>query len=248
MLERFLLKLNVAGADFLSHLEELRRRVFLCLFVFGASILISCFFLRALLDFFMRPVVQFPGTHLVFKAPEEAFLLHVQAAVLSATLISAPFFFLQFWLFILPGLYNNEKRVLLLLIVSSTLLFLFGAWFGYTLIVPAGLQFLLGFQTDYLKPLLEVGPYFSFLAGTTLAFGIVFNLPAVVTGLVYFRVLSTALIKGSRKWAVVFIFILSAVLTPSPDPLSQIMLALPLLLLFEMSYWISFFIERRRKS
>lgn len=195
----------------------------------------------------MQPLIQFPGTHLVFRAPEEAFLLHIQAAILSGILISAPFFFLQFWLFILPGLYRNEKRIFLFLIFSSIFLFLFGAWFGYALIVPVGLQFLLGFQTDYLKPLLEVGPYFSFLASTTIAFGIVFNLPVGITGLVHFRVLSTALIKSSRKWAMVCIFILAAVLTPSPDPLSQMMLALPLLLLFEMSYWISYLIEKRRK-
>ncbi|HXV27336.1 MAG TPA: twin-arginine translocase subunit TatC [bacterium] len=233
--------------DFLSHLEELRHRLIVSIAAFFIASVISYFFSQALLDLLIEPLHRYEKIQLFFQKPYEAFLTHLKVAAFAGFVLSSPVFFTQLWLFISPGLYEKEKRVLLPLILVSIALFLIGTSFAYLVVIPWGLHFLLGFQTESLKPLLTVGTYFSFLLGMMLAFGALFDFPVVMIGLVQLKLVTTKTLAKSRKLTIVLIFIAAALLTPSPDPASQLALALPLLLLFEISLLAAGWLERRAK-
>ncbi len=232
------------SSDFLSHLEELRRRLIFFLTVFGLAFIVCLFFTHPLLDFLTFPLRQFDRAELYFQKPVEAFLIHLTVAGLAAFFLSSPIFFWQLWLFIAPGLYSREKKFILQLVGSCALLFFVGAAFGYYLVIPWGLHFLLSFQTQTVRPLLNVGSYFSFLSGMVLAFGILFDFPIVILGLVRLGILQTRTLANSRRAVIVLIFIAAAVLTPSPDPFCQILLAIPLMVLFEITLVLARIVEK----
>ncbi len=231
--------------DFLSHLEELRRRFLIALAAFFIAAAGSYFFSASILDFLTRPLDSFKEVQLIFQKPYEAFLIHLKAAALGGALLSSPVLFAQAWLFVAPGLYEKEKKLIFPLIIISAALFLTGAGFAYTAAIPLGLRFLLSFQTEKIQPMLGIDPYFSFLTGMILACGILFDFPVFIIGLVKLRVVKAAALAASRKIVIVFIFIAAAVMTPSPDPLSQILLAAPLLVLFEISVAVASSLEAK---
>lgn len=233
--------------DLVPHLEEFRRRLLFCLAVFLGAAGISYFFSHAILDFLTEPLRGSPHpAQLIFQKPYEAFLIHIKVAAFSGLFISSPALLFQSWFFAAPGLYEKEKKIFVPLIFISIALFWVGVIFSYTLVVPWTLQFLLGFQTETMKPLLSVGAYFSFLMGMLIAFGVLFDFPVFMVGLVELGVIQSKTLAASRRLAVVLIFIASAVLTPSPDPVSQLFLALPLIALFEISLRVAAFREKRR--
>ncbi len=219
--------------NFLDHLEELRSRLLISLAAIGAASLISWFFSGRLFNLLSLPLHRFREVPLYFRTPYEAFLTHLFVAGLAGILIASPVLFTELWFFIAPGLYPREKKAALPLILVSSLLFFAGALFGFFVLVPFGLQFFLSFETESLKPLLGVAPYFSFLVGLVLGSGLLFVLPVLVLGLVRVGILNQAKLKRSRKFVIVSIFILAAIFTP-PDPVSQLLLALPLWAIFEL--------------
>ncbi|MBI3306957.1 MAG: twin-arginine translocase subunit TatC [Candidatus Omnitrophica bacterium] len=230
--------------DFVSHLEELRRRLLASLIFFAVAGTVAYFFSNPLIEFFSLPLKEQNNVQLFFQKPFEAFMVHLKIAALTGVVVSSPFLLAQIWFFITPGLYEKEKKVFLPLILVSTVLFLIGVTFAYTLVVPWGLHFLLSYQTENLKPLLGIGPYFSFLTGMLLAFGFLFDFPVFIVGLVKLGIIRTKTLAKSRRAVVVIIFILSAVLTPSPDPATQVLLAVPLMALFEISLWVARLFEK----
>ncbi len=240
--EKFSLRHN---SEFFLHLEELRQRLLFSLCVFFAAFVVSFYFSHALLDFLIGPLRAFNQSQIYFQEPYEAFLIHIQIAALAAFVISSPVLLTQMWVFIAPGLYEKEKKLFVPVIAASIALFLFGTWFAYQFAIPWGLYFLLSFQTESLRPLLRIGPYFSFLIGMVLAFGVLFEFPVVIIGLVKLGIVNTRALAKSRRIIIVVLFIVAAILTPSPDPFSQVLLALPLFLLFEGSLWIARCMERR---
>jgi len=230
--------------EFVSHLEEFRRRLIICIGVFLASVLLCFFFCEPLLDFLLIPLRQFHDADLYFHKPYEAFLTQLKVSAAAGFVLSSPVFFTQLWLFVAPGLYDSEKKILFPLIFISALLFFGGAFFAYRIVLPLGLNFLLSFQTENLKPLLTIGPYFSFLIGMVLAFGFLFDLPVILIGLIRLGIVNTKTIARWRKMIVMMIFIAAAILTP-PDPVSQILLAFPLLILFEVSLFVGRWLEKK---
>lgn len=231
--------------DFFEHLEEFRRRLIICLIVFGLASAVSWFFTHAIIDFLILPLKARSEAELYFNEPHQAFFMHMQAACLAGFLISAPVLLTQAWLFIAPGLYQREKNALIPLISISTVLFFAGAAFAYFFVIPWGLGFLLSFQTENLKPLVGVAAYFSFVMGMTLAFGILFDFPVVIVGLAKFGLVRAQTFAKARRVIILIIFVLAAILTPSPDPISQLMLAIPLWILFEASLLVARMIEKR---
>ncbi len=234
------------SSDLVFHLDELRKRVFICLIVFCAATFISCFFSKDILNFLTWPLRRYTETALYFQKPHEAFFVSFKAAAFSGFLFSLPIILFQAWGFVSPALYGHEKKYFLPIVTASILLFFVGAVFAYTLVIPFGLQFLLSFQTESLKPILDISSYVSFLTGMLLAFGILFDFPVVLIGLVKLGVVSHRALAKSRKIAFVLIFVAAALLTPSPDPVSQCLLAFPLILLFEISLFISARVEPNR--
>ncbi len=232
-------------ANFLSHLEEVRRRIFITLAVFGLAFIGGFFFAEPLLTFLLQPLKTFYTEGLVFQKPHEAFLIHVQVAIMAAIFFSSPVIFIQIWQFAAPGLYAHEKKTALTLTLWSIGLFAAGVLFAYTAAIPCGLQFLLSFQSPNLKPLITAEEYFSFLIGMFAAFGVMFDFPVFIIGAVRLGLVSSQTLAKSRRIIILIIFIAAAILTPSPDPASQILLALPLLLLFEGALWFSRRIEKQ---
>ena len=169
-------------------------------------------------------------------------------SLLAGCLAASPVFLIELWLFLIPGLHRREKKAVFFLTLISTLLFSAGAVFAFLVLIPLGLRFFLGFQTSSIRPLLGIGPYFSFLFGTILACGVAFDLPVVLLGLIGAGILKTETLRHSRKGVIVSLFVLAAVLTPSTDPATQLLLAIPLLLLYEGCVFVGRGIEKRKRS
>ena len=231
--------------NFVPHLEELRRRLIVCAVFFAAASILSYFFTRQILDFLTAPLQHFHIVNLYFQKPFEAFVIHLKAAAFSGLVLSLPVFFTQGWLFAAPGLYEKEKKIFPPLILISVVLFLTGIFFAYQFVIPWGLRFLLSYETDSLKPMLTSGPYFSFITATLFAFGLLFDFPLVVVALAALGIVQMDTLARLRRVIIVVIFIAAALLTPSPDPLSQLLLAAPLWVLFEISLFVGRFFERK---
>ncbi len=229
---------------FTDHLEELRKRLLWSVGVFVLAAL-SCYtFSDLVLEFLIRPLHEV-SQKVYFLSPFDAFLVRLQATFWSALFFVSPFFFTELWLFVAPGLYDREKRIFLTVLLSSVTLFLMGGAIAIFFVIPATVRFFLGFSTPSLEPLLSVERYLSFTAWMATGFGFMFQVPVALIGLVQLGVLRTEQIARFRRCLIAGIFIFSALITPSPDPFSQCLLALPLWLLFETSLLIAALLEKR---
>jgi sec-independent protein translocase protein TatC len=221
---------------FTAHLEELRKRLIICFIAIGIGFVLSYGFKEKLFQVLTRPLigVMQTGDKLIFTGLPEAFFTYLKVAFLSGIILSTPVIFYEFWMFVAPGLYDKEKRLILPIVVLSTLFFVGGAFFGYFIVFPFGFKFFLGFASDIIRPLPSMREYLSFSSKLLLAFGLVFELPLVISFLAKLGIVSVEFLKKERKYAILLIFIVSAILTP-PDVATQIMMALPLMVLYEIS-------------
>ncbi len=216
-----------------EHLDELRARIIKSLFFLLAASLFSFYFSDQIISFLVRPV----GT-LIFTAPQEAFVSKIKVSFFCGLLIAFPLIFYQAWRFISTGLRPQEHRYALVFLPLSFLFFFAGAWFGYFIIVPIGIRFLLGFATDFLSPMITINAYLSFVLNLTIVFALVFQTPIVMVFLTKINILTPAHLSGRRKHAIVVIFIAAALFTP-PDVITQSLMAIPLLLLYELGILFS---------
>jgi sec-independent protein translocase protein TatC len=221
-----------------EHIEELRERLIKSAVAVVVGFLIAWPFKKKILLFLERPLPPNLQGKLIFLSPPEAFFTALKVSFFAGILIALPFVLYQVWKFIEPGLYEHEKRFILPFMFFSVLFFFLGASFAYFVILPFGLRFLLGFMGDLLTPQITIGSYISFVIQMILAFGFVFLLPVVVWLLSKLGIINYTMLEKNRKFAILVIFIVAAVLTP-PDAFSQVMMALPLLALYELSIWIS---------
>lgn len=221
---------------FTAHLEELRKRLIVCFIAVGIGFVISYGFKEYLFQILINPLVKVmqPGDSLIFTGLPEAFFTYLKVAFLAGLMLAAPVIIYEFWIFVAPGLYDKEKRLMLPIVFLSTFFFIGGALFGYFLVFPWGFKFFLGFATETIRPMPSMKEYLGFSAKLLLAFGLVFELPLVITFLARLGVVSVDFLKKNRKYALLLFFVGAAVLTP-PDIVTQIMMALPLMLLYEIS-------------
>jgi sec-independent protein translocase protein TatC len=185
---------------------------------------------------------------LVFLAPAEAFWMHMKVSFVASFIVALPVIFFQIWRFISPGLLSNEKKYLIPFLVSSTALFLAGALFCFVIILPFAMTFLLGYKTGSLTPMISVGSYIDFCLKFILAFGAIFELPLVIVFLSKFGIVSPQGLSKNRKYAVLFAFIAAAVLTPTPDAFNQVLMAVPIIILYEIGILLSIIIYRKKKN
>jgi sec-independent protein translocase protein TatC len=150
-------------------------------------------------------------------------------------LLASPVIFYQIWRFVAPGLYSHEKRVILPFTVISTVFFLSGAAFGYFLVFPPAFRFLVGYNTEFLASMPAVGEYFSLAIRLLIAFGVIFEMPVLMVFLAKAGLVSVSFLNRHRKYAILINFVIAAVLTPTPDVVNQLMMAGPLLVLYEIS-------------
>jgi len=221
---------------FTSHLEELRRRLIICFIAVAVGFVVSYGFKEQLFEILMQPLKHSmaKGDTLIYTNLPEAFFTYLKVAFLTGIGLASPIIIYQFWMFVAPGLYEKEKRLLLPIVFLSTLFFVGGALFGYFIVFPYGFKFFLGFATETIRPMPSMKEYLSFAAKLLLAFGIVFELPLVITFMAKLGLVTVPFLKRNRKYAILLFFAGAAILTP-PDVVTQIMMALPLMLLYEIS-------------
>ena len=221
---------------FTGHLEELRRRLIISFIAIAVGFAASYGFKEYLFQILVKPLtsVMGEGDTLIFTGLPEAFFTYLKVSLLAGIMLASPVLLYQFWMFVAPGLYRRERRVLLPIIFLSTIFFTGGALFGYFIVFPWGFKFFLGFATETIKPLPSMKEYLSFSAKLLLAFGLVFELPLVLTFMARLGLVSVEFLKKNRKYALIVFFAGAAILTP-PDVVTQVMMALPLMLLYEIS-------------
>ena len=213
---------------FIDHLEELRNRILKsagCILIFT---LIAFAYSKQLLSLIISPIGK-----VVFISPEEAFVSNLMVAFWCGLSISFPFILFEIWKFISSGLTDAETKYARIYFPVSFLLFLIGACFGYFIIVPIGLKFLLGFGSKTLVPMITASKYIAFVGTISLSFGLVFQLPVIIVLLTKIGIVSPKFLQEKRKYSIVLIFILSAIFTPQ-DIATQFLMALPLVLLYEI--------------
>jgi sec-independent protein translocase protein TatC len=221
---------------FSAHLEELRKRLIICFIAIGIGFVLSYGFKEKLFEVLTYPLIKVmhSGDKLIFTGLPEAFFTYLKVAFISGIILSTPVIFYQFWKFVAPGLYDKEKRFLIPIVALSTFFFVGGAFFGYFIVFPFGFRFFLGFASDTIRPLPSMREYLSFSTKLLLAFGFVFELPLIITFFARMGIVSVDFLKTKRKYAILVIFTVSAILTP-PDVATQIMMAVPLMVLYEIS-------------
>ena len=229
--------------SFLEHLEELRWRILKSLAAVVVASIIAYLFSEQLQALLTKPVP--PDVQMIFTTPAGAFLVRIKIALIFGLAGSLPVVFYQAWQFVFPGLLESEVKIVSMLVLAATICFLMGAAFALFVILPLGLRFLFSFQTSQLLPMPDIGSYIGFAGRLFLAFGIVFQLPLVSFILSKMGILTPTFMRRHRRYAVVTIFIGAAILTP-PDVITQVMLAIPLVLLYELSVWISAVASRER--
>ena len=242
-------------SGFVSHLTELRTRLirsFIFLFIF----FITCyFFSENLYGFLVKPfadAIQESGLErrLIFTALQETFLTYLKVSFFAAFFMTCPFFLIQIWKFIAPGLYKHEKIALIPYLILTPILFFLGGMLVYYLIMPLAIKFFLSFESAGLTTGLpiqleaKVNEYLSLVMKLIFAFGISFQLPVVLSLLARIGIVDAKFLKERRKYVVVMIFAAAAILTP-PDPITQIGLAIPLLILYELSIFSVNIIEKK---
>jgi len=221
---------------FTAHLEELRERLIKSFVAITGGFVLAYGFKETLFAVLVRPltsVMQADDT-LIFTGLPEAFFTYLKVSLLAGIMLAAPVLIYQFWMFVAPGLYNRERRLLVPIIVLSSVFFVGGALFGYFVVFPYGFKFFLGFANDNIRALPSMKEYLSFASKLLLAFGLAFELPLVITFLARLGLVSVPFLKKNRKYALLLFFIGSAILTP-PDVVTQIMMAFPLMALYELS-------------
>ena len=233
-----------------EHLGELRRRLLISAVVFFAVFCACFYYSGTIFNILVLPMKFYPKldlvypyyhlirrTHvaeLVFLAPAEAFWMYIKISAIAGLIVSLPFLLLQAWKFVSPGLIKKEKRLVAPFVIGGSTLFAAGAAFCYLVVLPFALNFLLTYQVQYVKPMISVGNYMDFCMKFILAFGIVFELPMFMVLLARMGFVSAAALAKNRKYAILAAFIVAAVLTPTPDAFNQTLMAVPIIVLYEI--------------
>lgn len=224
----------------LAHLDELRGRFVRCAIVFSVAA-VGCYaFSSIALDFLTQNIDK-----LVFIEPFEAFIVHIKVACFLGLLLSSPYLLFQLWAYIGIAFERQLRRLIVIFLPISFLLFMSGAAFALWAMIPAATQFLLGFSTPKLQPMITVNAYVSFEIMMMIVFGLFFEIPMVLFALVHFKIFTSKSIAKQRKFYIVIIFIAAAILTPGPDVVSQLLLAIPGLILFEAGLLAARIVYRR---
>jgi len=221
---------NPREMSFWEHLEELRWRLIKSLAAVLVTSIIAFLFSDWMLAIITRPIDK-----IYFIGIGEAFSVRIKLSLFAGLVLALPVLFYQAWKFVVPGLYASEVKMVVPVVVFATLFFVGGAAFCFFLVLPVGIEFLMSYATDKLQPMIQVSKYISFVGWMTISFGAVFELPIVSYFLGRVGIINSRMLRKGRRVAVVVILLVAAIATPSPDMFSQLMLAVPLYALYEIS-------------
>ena len=242
-------------APLLEHLVELRKRLVYSLLAFAGCFLVGFYFSKPIYAFLTEPLahalVGHPNNHLIYTAVYETFFTYVKVGMFAGLCLAFPIIASQIWMFVAPGLYKHERHAFLPFLLASPVLFIAGAGFVFYIMLPFALRFFLGFETPGtantlgIQLLAKVSDYLDLVTTLIFAFGLTFQMPVLLSLLGRVGIVSAAMLRKFRRYAIVGIFALAAIVTP-PDLFSMVSLAIPLTLLYEVSIWCVALIERRR--
>lgn len=250
----------------IEHLSELRKRIIVSLVSLLVAFIITFSFSEKIFEILLFPLNYTPtfsikeglvfvpdqklqNTKLVFLGPAEAFWMNMKIALVSGFILVIPVIFYEIWRFISPGLYQHEKKYILPFVLSATVLFLIGVVFCYFIVLPFAMSFLLTYKVgDFLMPMLSVGLYIDFLLKFILAFGFVFELPILILIATRMGLITPQTLKKYRRLAIVLAFITAAIITPTPDAFNQTLMAIPMIILYEVGIWVSIILNKKREQ
>jgi sec-independent protein translocase protein TatC len=225
---------------FFSHLKELRDRLVVCIVAIAIAFVFTYYFKEKLFDFLMQPFIKvMPAqSSFIFTGITEAFITYFKISVVAALFITAPVILFEFWMFVSPGLYENEKKYVYPFIFFGSLCFICGALFCYFVVMPNIYRFFVSYARDFVIPMPDLKNYMGLTLKLLIIFGIIFELPLVAFYLSKAGIINPTMLRNKRRYAILAIFIISAIITP-PDVVSMILVALPLWGLYELGILIA---------
>ena len=224
---------EASSMSVVDHLSELRTRLVIAIVAIIIGTLGAYYYVEDILQILVAPAGK-----LYYTKPTEAFFTYMKISLVAGSIVSSPVWFYQIWAFIVPALSKGEKRVTFMVVPTAVVLFVVGVLFSYYLVLPMAIQFFIGFGTDELQPLFSIGQYIDFVIAFILPFGITFELPLILIALGVLGILSSDRLREYRKMFILLAFIIGAAISPTPDMLSQTMIAGPMILLYEISYGV----------
>jgi len=234
---------------FLEHLEDLRKRIFYSAVFIVIAVIPAWIFSKDLFDILARPVTKFlpEGERLAYTTLTAPFMLYIKVSFLAAIFFSSPFIFLQLWYFIAPGLYQHEKKYVIPFVLFTSIFFLLGAIFGYFIVFPWACRFFLSMGKDF-QAVITVDKYFSLALRVLLGIALVFELPTLVFFLSRMGLITPRWMIRNFKYAVLAVFTIAAIITPTPDMITQSIIAFPMLGLYGLSILIAFIFGKKKSS
>ncbi|MDD8024980.1 MAG: twin-arginine translocase subunit TatC [Acidobacteriota bacterium] len=234
---------------FLEHLEDLRKRLFLCFISIFVAVLPAYVFSKDIYAFLARPLTQFlpEGQPMAFLKLTEPFMLYIKVSFITALFAVSPFLFYQIWKFIAPGLYQKEKKYVMPFVLFTTIFFIGGAAFSYYVAYPFACRFFLDLGSDF-KAVITVDQFFNLTVKMLIGVGLVFEMPTLIFFLARMGIVTSKWMVKNIKYAVLAIFVIAAVITPSPDMVNQLILAVPMLVLYGISILVALLFGRERKD
>ena len=224
---------NDGSMSIIAHLTELRKRLIRSLIAIGIGSCIAYYFIEDIMH-----LLTGPAGKLYYMQPAEAFFTYIKVAIFVGFLIALPVVLYQIWRFVLPALIGMERYLLSVIVPVSLILFLAGIAFSFFLVLPAAVKFLVGFSTQELQPMFSIKQYFDFVIAFLLPFGFIFELPLAIVLLAKVGIVSSKFLAKQQRIVIFLTFVIGAVISPTPDIFSQCMIAIPMILLYEISYVI----------
>ncbi len=237
------------GMTLMEHLAELRTRLVRAFIVVGMAFIVSYTFAEQLFAALCQPLIDAlpEGSKLIFTALPEAFFVYLQVGLVAAVFVASPYLFYQIWGFVSPGLYEEEKKYMVPMALISAIFFIGGASFCFFVVFPYAFTFFVGFASEDIAAMPSLSEYLGFALKLLIAFGLIFEMPLFTFFLARMGVVTAQIMRNGRKYAVLCIFIVAAILTP-PDVISQLLMAFPMMLLYEMSIGVAAIFGRKKKS
>ncbi len=236
----------------IEHLEELRRRIIYSIISVVVGFGICWRYAEFLFGYMQKPIVQVLRSHhlddkLVYLSPTEPFNMYLKVGLIGGIFVACPFILYQVWMFISPGLYRHEKRYVVPFMVATVGLFLAGGFFGYKVVYPAALDFLIG-QGAQFRPMITIGEYTDMFLTVILGLGLVFEMPILVFFLALMGVVSANFLWRNFRFSILIIFFIAAVITPTTDILNMCIFAAPMILLYGISIGIAWLVHPKRRK
>lgn len=231
-----------------EHLIELRKRLIHSVIILCIGFGVCYYYKDWIFDIITQPLTQVlpKNSYLIYTGLTEAFFVYMKLAFFASLIITSPFILYQIWKFISPGLLPKEKKYVVPFVLSSSLLFISGILFGYFIVLPPAFKFFVSFNNKYLQAMISFKDYLSLFVTFLLGFGLSFELPIFIFFLTKLGIVNAKMLSKQRRYALLIIFIVAAILTPSPDALSQILMAIPLMFLYEVSIFVARFAEQKK--